>query len=529
MFCSQIRDVEKNKNTMKTTISFFKKSLSIALAVMCACMVFTTVTFGQSYFVVNWDDYTANSNVAYCPCDYIKCVPPEGATGIYWTSSAGGFEGDTLILENGFDGNVTCFYDDGVKGLRLRPTFSPVPPLFPTDTTVCTLTIDLDAGNYSQYGFTSYDWSTGASSQTVTVGPGTYSVDIHNVCGDVSATTTVHYENDNAPDLGPDIQVCNNEQVILNPQVENATTTTWYPGGINSPTLNVTTSGTYHCYVTDGNGCSGRDTIVVSIVAPTTADLCFVEFDTVSQKNNITWSANIAEAIQQVLIYKETALNEWTQIGTVNNGTFNYIDTESNPASQSYSYRITAVDSCGESVASSYHTTITLLSTYDLGTDTYGFTWSAYQGLTVSTYYLYGIKTDNSIDLIGSVPGNQYMYNYLNPDEAYVRYFVAFETQECGGTKDNVLVKSNWVQSVLTGIDYETALPFAIYPNPGRENISIRTSQSDYELSIYTLTGQQIINETNISTIDISDVSAGTYIVLFKSGDTVSRRKLVVE
>jgi len=377
---------------------------------------------------------------------------------------------------------------------------------------------------------TTYLWSTGATTRTITVHtPGTYAVTITNACGEGVYDVTITYDNPNAPDLGPDIQVCNNEQVILNPQVENATTTTWYPGGINSPTLTVTTSGTYHCFVSDGNGCSGRDTIVISIVAPTTADLCFVEFDTVSQKNNITWPANIADAIQQILIYKETALNVWTQIGNVSNGTFNYIDMESNPASQSYSYRITAVDSCGESVASAYHTTITLLSTYDLGTDTYGFTWSAYYGLTVSTYYLYGIKADNSIDLIGSVPGNQFMYNYLNPDEAYVRYFVAFETPECEGTKDNVLVKSNWVQSVLTGIDYETAMQFTIYPNPANENITIRTSQSDYELSIYTLTGQQIMQERNCSTIDISDVAAGSYIVLFKSGDTISRRKLVVE
>ncbi|HOE05869.1 MAG TPA: T9SS type A sorting domain-containing protein, partial [Bacteroidales bacterium] len=75
----------------------------------------------------------------------------------------------------------------------------------------------------------------------------------------------------------------------------------------------------------------------------------------------------------------------------------------------------------------------------------------------------------------------------------------------------------------------ETAMQFAFYPNPADESITIRTSQTDYKVSIYTLTGQQIIRKTNSSTIDISDIAAGTYIVLFKSGDTLSRRKLVVE
>jgi len=83
-------------------------------------------------------------------------------------------------------------------------------------------------------------------------------------------------------------------------------------------------------------------------------------------------------------------------------------------------------------------------------------------------------------------------------------------------------------QSLLSEFD-EKSTNITIYPNPANKRITIRTSQTHYEVSIYTITGRQIMQKTNSSTIDISDIAAGTYIVLFKSGDTISRRKLVVE
>lgn len=442
---------------------------------------------------------------------------------------------DTVIITYINTGSWFFYSDEVDKYFHVY--FTPSPPIEPVcmanDTSFCTGTfsLPLDAQNHLPGGYAStYLWSTGATTRTITATtPGTYAVTITNECGVGVYDITVTQYNPNAPHLGADQTFCWGSTSVLDPESTNVATYQWSTGE-STPTITVDTTGSYWVYLVDNNGCSGADTILITALIPTPEDICFVEFDTVSQKNQIIWTSDLPDNTEQVVIYKETALSDWTFIGTVSSEQNDFVDLQSNPAAQSYSYRLATIDTCGnESEMSAHHTTITLLSTYDLGTDTYGFTWSAYQGLTVSIYYLYGIKADHSIDLIGSVPGNQFMYNYLNPDEAYVRYFVAFETPECGGAKDNVLVKSNWVQSVLTGIDTETAMQFAFYPNPADESITIRTSQTDYKVSIYTLTGQQIIRKTNSSTIDISDIAAGTYIVLFKSGDTLSRRKLVVE
>lgn len=491
-------------------------------------MLVSTVAFGQTYFVVNWDDYTANSNVAYCTCDYIKCVPPEGVTGIYWGYPGNTEYVDTLLLENGFDGKVTCFYDGGDKYLRLRPTFSPISPLFPTDIDTCVLAIDLDAGNYSQYGFTTYDWSNGANSQTISVGPGTYSVDIHNVCGDISASTTVHYDNPNAPDLGPDQEVCVGEQVILTTMVSDPVSTTWYPGGSTSTDLEVTTSGTYRCYVVDANGCSGRDTVVITFIPTIDMEMCHVSFDTLTNKNQITWFVDpMQEAITDVKVYVKNNLGQWVLLGTEDYQNGYFIHWESNPTADYNEYRIAAVSECGDGEMSDIHRSI-WLSTFQSELQ-----WQNYYGTFVPDYYTVFAKMNTGelqqLGTVGSCSGGGCLNHYVisqNPD--IVKYFVAFE-HDCSSNKDG----ENWVFSnnvdAEVGINTAESTSFSIYPNPANESVIIHSEYSDYEVSIYTITGQQIMQERNCNTIDISDVAAGTYIVLFKSGDTVSRRKLVVE
>ena len=106
-----------------------------------------------------------------------------------------------------------------------------------------------------------------------------------------------------------------------------------------------------------------------------------------------------------------------------------FIDINSNPFNQSYSYKISVIDTCGNKTDSSTtHTTITLDVSYVPITNTYGFTWSPYIGLTVPNYYLYGITSSGTDSIIGSVLGNQYFYNYTNPYPGFKKYYVGFNT-----------------------------------------------------------------------------------------------------
>ncbi|MBN2682984.1 MAG: gliding motility-associated C-terminal domain-containing protein [Bacteroidales bacterium] len=106
-----------------------------------------------------------------------------------------------------------------------------------------------------------YDFPTGGN-QSVTL-----SVTLCN--GEVHDTTIVIC--DFAPDLGDDVSVCSGSNVVLDPGP--GTSFSWDPGGQTTPTISVNTPGTYSVTVTDANGCTGTDEIIVSIGSTLTPDL----------------------------------------------------------------------------------------------------------------------------------------------------------------------------------------------------------------------------------------------------------------
>lgn len=269
---------------------------------------------------------------------------------------------------------------------------------------------------------------------------------------------------------------------------------------------------------------------------PPLENICYIEFDTTTSKNSINWTTNLPVNVDSIKIYNEVSTNVWSLIGSVSSNQNHFIDLNSNPFNQSYSYKITTIDTCGnESDSSSFHTTITLLSTYDQGTNTYGFTWSAYQGLTISNYYLYGITNSGAETLIGSVPGNQYFYNYTNPSPTFTKYFVGFNTPTCT-SKTNHLVKSNWGQSA-TGINESVGIDnlITLYPNPASDMVTLNIdniNNADLTLNIYNVIGTLVKSETlkqNNRQINISDLCNGVYLITIKSKDLTENQRLIIQ
>ena len=513
---------------MKTK-NYFLTVLSIIVITM---MMWTNSAKAQTtYQVIFWDNYpnVPNMNVAYCSVDSIKCVPPAGASNIIWGSSGvpQTMHGDTLVLPYGIDDQVTCFYSGGQKSLLLRPTISPISPVFPSLDTVCGIaTKTLDASNSNLYGFNSYNWNTGATTQTITVGAGNYSVTITNVCGTANASTTIVEYNANPPFLGLDITTCYGTPVTLNPG-SGYSDYLWLPGNSTGSTLSPTTSGTYIVETTNtSDGCVDRDTVQITFLLPTAHTICYVEFDTLSHKNRIVWSTPPANA-DSIKIYSEVSTNVYGLIGTVPASQSYYVDGTSNPQNASNSYKIAAMDSCGnDAQMSAFHKTITLLSAYDQPSNTYGFSWSAYEGLTVANYNIYGLTASNQSTLIGTVPGNSFFYNYTNPSPLFVKYYVAFLTPTCS-SKTDYLVKSNYVASVTSGINEADINSFSIYPNPTTGILHI---EGNYKLiELYDLTGKLLQQYENVNNIDLSTYSKSIYFVRIIGDSFVRTEKVVVE
>ena len=130
------------------------------------------------------------------------------------------------------------------------------------DTSLCGVaSIVLDAGP----GLTTYAWSTGATSQTITVAVAdTYFVDVTNAQGCAGSDTIVVLGGSNiAVVLGADTTLCAGASLTLD--AGNAGASFNWSTGDTTQTLTVSTAGQFSVIVSDSNGCTGTDTLITSI------------------------------------------------------------------------------------------------------------------------------------------------------------------------------------------------------------------------------------------------------------------------
>ncbi|OQA02286.1 MAG: hypothetical protein BWY70_00053 [Bacteroidetes bacterium ADurb.Bin408] len=406
-------------------------------------------------------------------------------------------------------------------------------------------TITLDAENFSPNAGASYLWNTGADTRTIDVSAGYYAVTITNVCGSVYASKTIVNYNPNKPDLGPDTIVCKGTFLELSPG-SGYSNYLWLVPSNNFPYFNVvgvdsiiianyddalpywgSNSGLLIVNTTNAvGGCQDRDTIQITFKLPPSHSICYVEFDTATQKNNIIWSTPPASALG-IKIYREVSTNVWDMIGDVPATQTHFIDTTSNPQNMSYSYKISVLDTCNnEGQKSANHKTITLLSAYDQPTNTYGFTWSAYVGLVVPNYLIYGLNAAGEATQIASVPGNTFFYNYTNPLPSYVKYFVAFISPSCNN-KTDYLVKSNLVNSIPLAINELQTHKINVFPNPVSNMLHIEAAYEYAEF--FDASGRYTTRFDNKQCIDVSNWTKGLYFIRLITKTNVLSGKIIVE
>jgi xyloglucan-specific exo-beta-1,4-glucanase len=71
-------------------------------------------------------------------------------------------------------------------------------------------------------------------------------------------------------------------------------------------------------------------------------------------------------------------------------------------------------------------------------------------------------------------------------------------------------------------------LDYTIFPNPAKDQITIKANTRSVFVRIFTLTGQKII-ESKSKTISVGSLGKGYYIVEIISGDVIARKKLVIK
>ncbi|WP_209401668.1 T9SS type A sorting domain-containing protein [Pseudozobellia sp. WGM2] len=116
-----------------------------------------------------------------------------------------------------------------------------------------------------------YDWSTGDTTNAITeLAPGTYSVTVTGLeNGPITRTYLIEYPKPVEVDLGEDQTLCVNQELALDASVEDeGALYSWTSSNgftSNSPSINITQSGTYMVTVTSSSGCKAEGSISVDI------------------------------------------------------------------------------------------------------------------------------------------------------------------------------------------------------------------------------------------------------------------------
>jgi Secretion system C-terminal sorting domain/FG-GAP-like repeat len=90
--------------------------------------------------------------------------------------------------------------------------------------------------------------------------------------------------------------------------------------------------------------------------------------------------------------------------------------------------------------------------------------------------------------------------------------------------------KIAWHENLgVLGINENTLIDFAVYPNPTTAILTVQSSKSIVQIEIYNALGQLVLSNTNENQIDISSVSQGIYFIKIKDGHSNFGTKRVVK
>ncbi len=325
----------------------------------------------------------------------------------------------------------------------------------------------------------------------------------------------------------------------------------WYRNGTALPTdtnslFGATSSGQYYVVVTDINSCQkSSDTLELLNYIPYEGEkICAVTLDSATAKNLIVWEKAIGKRIMQYRIYREGAITgQYNLLGSTPYNAFStFVDTGANPLQQSYRYKLSILDSCGnESSLSPMHKTNHLASNMGASGEI-NLQWTPYEGATYQTHKVLRSNAGSPFTLIGQVAGNMYSFTDLTPPIGQNRYFVEIEVD--GGCTPTIgkgisfsTVQSNRVAMNVIGIpsiDVETH--FRIYPNPAKDEVTIQSSVnlSDASYELLDILGRTVLNGSITSDetkINIGKLSTGVYLLTVSSDDRQMKQtiKLVVE
>lgn len=80
----------------------------------------------------------------------------------------------------------------------------------------------------------------------------------------------------------------------------------------------------------------------------------------------------------------------------------------------------------------------------------------------------------------------------------------------------------------VTSIQFAKESEIIVFPNPAKDYVSLNINDSDAEMTLYSLTGQMLKHHLGAK-LDVSEISAGSYLLRVKIEDQIFDQKLMIQ
>ncbi|RYZ55967.1 MAG: hypothetical protein EOP49_01740, partial [Sphingobacteriales bacterium] len=180
--------------------------------------------------------------------------------------------------------------------------------------------------------------------------------------------------------------------------------------------------GVYPLHISDAHSCSVSDTVVLvastdPLFSDPLAGICLVSTDSLTARLRVVWENTGDVHAYQYRIYRENAtLNLFELAGTQAAGSINsWLDHTVDPSQQSYRYRISEMDSCGnESALSDVHRSLHLTGSEGMQGEV-NLLWTPYEGRTYSSSEIMCSVDNGPFRPVAQVAAGVYAFTDINP------------------------------------------------------------------------------------------------------------------
>jgi hypothetical protein len=401
------------------------------------------------------------------------------------------------------DSNGCTAYSDTISIYTNAFQYNIVPS---GSTTICAgYTVDLDAGNQ----FTGHLWNTGASTSTITASTtGQYYASMTDINGCSGYTDTVDVTNMSVNLTTTGYSLCNPQAYPTLNAGSGYYLYNWNTGDTIS-SITATVPGNYYVTVIDENGCTASSDTITIYLNQFAFNVNAIGTDSICQPSGqVTLDAGTGYFSYQ---WSSGGNTQQTTVNAAGNYTVSVTDmngcsglstpfTVHNIVSTS---TITGLSNVMQNTVENYVVTLNATSTYN---------WGVTAGILQT-----GLGT-NSVDVLWNTPGQGSIY--------------VIETDANGCIGDTISLAVTIFQS--TDINENQITNISIYPNPFTKSalISITNIISNYQLTLYDITGKKILvqEDLNKSTYELKRgiFSKGIYFLEIKTEENKWIRKVII-